>query len=316
MDKTFFSARVFFQRFGLVIAFVILSMVLTALSDQFLTLSNARNILRQSSINGIISVGMTMVILTAGIDLSVGSVLALTGVVVADLVQRGWATPGALAAVLALGGLVGVVSGLITTKTRVPPFIVTLGMMTIARGLALIYTGGGPITGLPEDFRFIGTGFVGPVPMPIVIAGLVFLFGYMLLARTKAGEYIYAIGDNKVAARVSGVPIDRYITLVYAICGLLTALASAILVARLNGGQPSAGYGFEFDAIAAVVVGGTSLAGGEGTVVGTLLGVLFMEVLKNGLNILNVSPFYQQVVKGGVIALALLLHRAIRWTGT
>ena len=312
MDKTSFSARVFLQRFGLVIVFVILCMVLTALSDQFLTLSNARNILRQSSINGIISVGMTMVILTAGIDLSVGSVLALTGVVVADLVQKGWATPVALTAAVALGGLVGVVSGLIITKTRVPPFIVTLGMMTIARGLALIYTGGGPITGLPQDFRFIGTGFVGPVPMPIIIAGLVFLFGYILLTRTKAGEYIYAIGDNEVAAQVSGVPIHRYITLVYAIGGLLTAMASAILVARLNGGQPSAGYGFEFDAIAAVVVGGTSLAGGEGAIGGTLLGVLFMEVLKNGLNILNVSPFYQQVVKGGVIALALLLHRAIR----
>jgi len=312
MDKTSFSVRVFFQRFGLVIAFVILCVALTALSDQFLTLSNARNILRQSSINGIISVGMTMVILTAGIDLSVGSVLALTGVVVANLVQKGLATPVALTAVLALGGLVGVVSGLIITKTRVPPFIVTLGMMTIARGLALIYTEGGPITGLPNDFRFIGTGSVGPVPMPIIIAGLVFVFGYILLARTKAGEYIYAIGDNEVAAQVSGVPTHRYITLVYAICGLLTALASAILVARLNGGQPSAGYGFEFDAIAAVVVGGTSLAGGEGSIGGTLLGVLFMEVLKNGLNILNVSSFYQQVVKGVVIALALLLHRAIR----
>ncbi|MFB0537890.1 MAG: ABC transporter permease [Anaerolineae bacterium] len=312
MDKTSFSARVFLQRFGLVIVFVILCMVLTALSDQFLTLSNARNVLRQSSINGIISVGMTMVILTAGIDLSVGSVLALTGVVVADLVQKGWATPAALTAAVALGGLVGVVSGLIITKTRVPPFIVTLGMMTIARGLALIYTEGGPITGLPDDFRFIGRGFAGPVPMPIIIAGLVFLFGYILLTRTKAGEYIYAIGDNEVAAQMSGVPTHRYITLVYVLCGLLTALASAILVARLNGGQPSAGYGFEFDAIAAVVVGGTSLAGGEGSIGGTLLGVLFMEVLKNGLNILNVSPFYQQVVKGGVIALALLLHRAIR----
>jgi ribose transport system permease protein len=312
MDKTSFSVRVFFQRFGLVIAFVILCMALTALSDKFLTLSNARNILRQSSINGIISVGMTMVILTAGIDLSVGSVLALTGVVVADLVQKGGATPMALTAALALGWLVGVASGLIITKTRVPPFIVTLGMMTIARGLALIYTEGGPITGLPKDFRFIGTGSVGPVPMPIIIAGLVFLLGHILLTRTKVGEYIYAIGDNEVAAQVSGVPTHRYITLVYAICGLLTALASAILVARLNGGQPSAGYGFEFDAIAAVVVGGTSLAGGDGSIAGTLLGVLFMEVLKNGLNILNVSSFYQQVVKGVVIALALLLHRAIR----
>jgi len=312
MDRTFFSVRAFFQRFGLILAFVMLCLALTALSEQFLTLANARNILRQASINGIISVGMTMVILTAGIDLSVGSVLALTGVVVADLVQKGWATPAALTAVLALGGLAGVVNGLIITKTRVPPFIATLGMMTVARGLALIYTGGGPITGLPEDFRFMGTGFVGPVPVPILIAGLVFLFGYILLKHTRAGEYIYAIGDNQVAARVSGVPIHRYITLVYAVSGFLTALASVILVGRLNSGQPSAGYGFEFDAIAAVVVGGTSLAGGEGGLGGTLLGVLFIEVLKNGLNILNVSSDFQQVVKGVVIALALLLYRAIK----
>lgn len=307
-----FNVKAFLQRFGLIISFAILCSALTLLSDRFLTVSNVVNVLRQSTINGIMAVGMTLVILTAGIDLSVGSVLALTGVVVADLVQKGWAPPLAIAAALGLGALMGIVNGLIITKIRIPPFIATLGMMTIGRGAALTYTEGGPITGLPDSFRAVGTGFLGPVPTPIIIAGIVFLLGHVFLTRTKAGEYIYAIGNNEVAARLSGIPTHRYITLVYAICGFLAALASVILVARLNSGQPSAGYGFEFDAIAAVVVGGTSLAGGEGTLWGTLLGVLFIEVLKNGLNMLNVSSFYQQVVKGVVIALALLLYRAIK----
>lgn len=312
MRKTSFDVKSFLQRFGLIISFIILCFALATRSDRFLTLYNTRNVLRQSAINGIISVGMTFVILTAGIDLSVGSVLALTGVVVADLVQKGWVPPLAIAAALGLGALVGTTSGLIITKTKVPPFIVTLGMMTIARGMALTYTQGGPVTGLPDSFRFLGTGFAGPLPTPIIIASLVFLLGHILLSRTKIGEYIYGIGDNEVAAHLSGIPTNRYITLVYAICGLLTALASTILVGRLNSASPSAGYGFEFDAIAAVVVGGVSLSGGEGSLGDTLLGVLFIEVLNNGLNMLNVSSFYQGVVKGVVIALALLLHRAIR----
>lgn len=309
---TRFRLRVFLQRFGLIISFVLLCLGLILLSDRFLTTDNIINILRQSTINGIMAVGMTFVILTAGIDLSVGSVLALTGVVVADLVQKGWAPLLAIAAAVGLGAVTGVINGLIITRIRVPPFIATLGMMTVGRGVALTYTGGGPITGLPDNFRFVGTGFLGPIPMPLIIASVVFLLGHILLTRTRVGEYIYAIGNNEVAARLSGIPTRRYITAVYAICGFLAALASVILVARLNSGQPSAGYGFEFDAIAAAVVGGISLAGGEGSLGGTLLGVLFIEVLKNGLNILNVSSFYQQVVKGVVIALALLLYRAIK----
>jgi ribose transport system permease protein len=304
--------KAFLQRFGLLISFVLLCSALALISDRFLTLYNVRNVLRQSAINGIIAVGMTLVILTAGIDLSVGSVLALTGVVVADLVQTGWAPPLALAAALALGALSGLVNGVLITKARIPPFIATLGTMTIARGAALTYTQGGPVTGLPEQFRALGTGFLGPVPMPIVVAAVVYLLGYVLLTRTRVGEYIYAIGDNVLAAHLSGIPTHRCIILVYGVCGLLTALASAILVGRLNSAAPSAGQGFEFDAIAAVVVGGVPLSGGQGTLANTLLGVLFIAVLDNGLNMLNVSSFYQDVVKGVVIALALLLHRAIR----
>ena len=300
------------QRFGLVFSFLLLCVVLSLLSDRFLTLNNVVNVLRQSTINGIISVGMAYVILTAGIDLSAGSVLALCTVVTADLLQKGVPVPLAVIAGLGLGAGLGLVNGLIITKARVPPFVTTLGMMTVARGLALTYTQGRPITGLPDGFRFMGTGSLGPIPMPIVIAGLAFILGYVLLMRTRVGEYIFALGNNPVAARYAGIATDRYIMFVYAVAGLLAALAGMILVARLNSAQPTAGLGYEFDAIAAVVVGGTSFAGGEGGLGGTLLGALVIAVLNNGLNLLNVSSFYQPVVTGVVIALALLLYRALR----
>jgi ribose/xylose/arabinose/galactoside ABC-type transport system permease subunit len=304
--------REFSRRFGLVVSFLLLCAVLSVLSDRFLTVSNIVNVLRQSTINGIVAIGMTYVILTAGIDLSVGALLALCTVVTADLLQQGLPVPLSVAAGLGLGAGLGIANGLIITKARVPPFVATLGMMTVARGLALTYTQGRPITGLPNGFRFIGTGALGPVPMPIVIAALAFLIGYILLTRTRVGEYILALGNNPVAARYAGIAIDRYTTFVYAVAGTLSALAGMILVARLNSAQPTAGLGYEFDAIAAVVVGGTSFAGGEGGLGGTLLGVLVIAVLNNGLNLLDVSSFYQPVVTGLVIALALLLYRAIR----
>ena len=300
------------QRYGLVFSFLLLCAVLSLLSDRFLTVSNLVNVLRQSSINGIIAVGMTYVILTAGIDLSVGAVLALSAVVTADLLQRELPVLLVVAIGLGLGSLLGLINGLFITKARVPPFVTTLGMMTIARGLALTYTQGRPITGLPESFRFIGTGSLGPVPMPILILALTFILGYILLMQTRVGLYIFAIGNNPVAARYAGIPLDRYITFVYIVAGLLSSLAGMILIARLGSAQPTAGIAYEFDAIAAVVVGGTSFAGGEGGLGGTLLGVLFIAVLNNGLNLLNVSSFYQPVVTGVVIALALLLYRLIR----
>jgi ribose transport system permease protein len=300
------------QRFGLVFSFLLLCVVLSLLSDRFLTLNNMVNVLRQSTINGIVAVGMTYVILTEGIDLSVGSVLALCAVVTADLLQKEMAVPLAVVAGLSLGAGLGLVNGLIIAKARVPPFVATLGMMTVARGLALTYSQGRPITGLPEGFRFMGTGSLGPIPMPIVIAGFTFILGYILLMRTRVGEYVFALGNNPVAARYAGIATERYITFVYAVAGLLAALAGMILVARLNSAQPTAGLGYEFDAIAAVVVGGTSFAGGEGGLGGTLLGALVIAVLNNGLNLLNVSSFYQPVVTGVVIALALLLYRAVR----
>lgn len=304
--------RSLLQRFGLVLSFVLLCAVLSLLSDRFLTTQNLINVLRQSTINGIIAVGMTFVILTAGIDLSVGATLALSAVVTADLMQKGVPVFAAVLIGLALGALLGLVNGLLVSRTKVPPFIVTLGMMTVARGLTLTYTQGRPITGLPDAFRFIGTGSIGPIPMPIIIAAVVFVGGYLLLDRTRYGQAIRAIGNNPVAARFAGIPTRRYITFVYVLAGTLAALAGSILTARLNSAQPTAGISYEFDAIAAVVVGGTSFSGGEGNLGGTLLGVLVIAVLNNGLNLLNVASFWQPVVTGVVIALALLLYRLIR----
>ena len=310
--RSSFNWRGFAQSYGLTLSFLILCFALTVLSDRFLTVSNLTNTLRQSTINGIISVGMTFVILTRGIDLSVGSVLGLSVVVTADALQLGVPVPAAVLLGLTLGSIMGLISGLLVTRFRVPPFISTLGMMTFARGLALTFTQGRPITGLPEAFRFLGTGFLGPIPMPIIIAGLVFALGHLALTRMKFGEYIYAIGNNETAAYLSGIPVKRYVTSVYLITGTLSSLAGLILIGRLDSAQPVAGVGFEFDAIAAVVVGGTSFEGGEGSLFGTLLGVLIIAVINNGLNLLDVPSFYQGVVKGVVIALALLVHRTLR----
>jgi ribose/xylose/arabinose/galactoside ABC-type transport system permease subunit len=303
--------REFLQRYGLILSFLLLCLVLALLSDRFLTANNIVNILRQSTINGIIAVGMTLVILTSGIDLSVGSILALSSVITADMLQTGMPVPAAILIGLGVGAGCGLINGVTITRANVPPFVTTLGMMTIARGFALVYTEGKPITGLPEAFRFIGTGSIGPIPTPIVIAAATFIIGYILLTRTSLGQFIYAIGNNPVAARYAGISVSLNITFVYVVSGLLSALAGLILIARLDSAQPTAGIAFEFDAIAAVVVGGTSFAGGQGGLGGTLIGVLIIAVLNNGLNLLNISSFYQPVVSGVVIALALLLHRAV-----
>ena len=306
-----FERRVIMQRFGLLFSFLLLALALSLLSNRFLQPANLVNILRQASINGIIAVGMTLVILTGGIDLSVGSILALSAVIGADLLKKGTAVPLAVPAALAIGLALGMINGLIITRGKIPPFIATLGMLTVARGLTLMYTQGQPVTGLPEAFRFIGAGSIGPVPMPIVVAGLTFLLGYLLLTRTRFGEYIYLLGDNPAAARLAGVPTDRMSVLVYALSGLCAALAGLVLIARLDSAQPVLGQGYELDAIAAVVVGGTSFSGGEGTLTGTLLGVLLIETLNNGINLLNIPAEWWMVLKGVVIALALLLYKAV-----
>jgi ribose/xylose/arabinose/galactoside ABC-type transport system permease subunit len=307
-----FDWKNFAQQYGLMISFILLCLALSILSDRFLTVNNLTNILRQSTINGIISVGMTLIILTRGIDLSVGSILALSAVITADMLQKGMPVYLAIPFGLLVGAGLGLISGWLVTKMKVPPFIATLGVMTFGRGLALTYTQGKSITGLPEAFRFSGVGYLGSIPMPIVIALVVFLVAYIALTRTKFGEYIYAIGNNEIAAKLSGISVKKYVASTYVITGALSALAGQILIARLNSAQPVAGIGFEFDAIAAVVVGGTSFEGGEGTITGTILGVLIIAVINNGLNLLDVPSFYQAVVKGIVIALALLVHKALK----
>lgn len=315
MESTALTRRyrriLFWQRFGLLFSFLVLFLALTLLSDRFLSVANQLNILRQAAINAIVAVGMTYVILTGGIDLSVGSVLALSVVIGADLLKSEVPVPLAAAAALGIGAGLGLINGLIITRAKIPPFIATLGMFTVARGLALMYTQGQPFTGLPVSFRFLGTGNILGLPMPIVIAAITYILGAFVLRRTRYGEYIYLLGDNPKAARLAGVPTSLVGASVYVVSGVCAALAGLILIARLNSAQPTIGLGYEFNAIAAVVVGGTSFSGGEGTLVGTLLGALLIETLNNGMTLLNISSLWEQVAKGVVIALALLLYKAL-----
>lgn len=297
------------RKLGPLLGFMVLCLALSVISDQFLTVGNLLNVTRQVSINAIIAVGMTMIILTGGIDLSVGSIVAISGSITAGLLTGGVALVPAVLAGLLLGMLVGMINGFVITYGKIPPFIATMGMMTIVRGYTLVYTDGRPITGFSETFRSIGGGYIGIVPVPVVIMAVIFIGAWLLLTKNRFGRYIYAIGGNEEAARLSGINTKKHLVGVYAIAGMLAALSGIILTARLNSAQPTAGMAFEMDAIAAVVLGGTSLAGGRGTIVGTLVGALIIGVLDNGLNLLNVSSFYQQVAKGVVILLAVLMDR-------
>lgn len=306
------GAKAFLSRYGLLIAFLALVTFFSLASDRFLQPNNILNILRQSAINGIIAVGMMIVILTRGIDLSVGAVLALSSVFAAQALKADENATNALITALVVGAGCGLINGLLVAYGRIPAFIATLGMMTAARGVALSITEGRPISGFPDAFRQFGTSSVGPIPTPIIIAGAVFLIGYVLLYHTPLGRQIFGVGDNEQTAYLSGLATRRITIFVYVLAGTLAALAGVILIGRLNSTQPTAGMGYEFDAIAAVVVGGTSFSGGEGTLIGTLIGVLLIGVLANGLNILNVPAAYEGVVQGFVIAAALLLYRLAR----
>ncbi|HWR43858.1 ABC transporter permease subunit [Sporomusa sp.] len=297
------------RKMGPLLGLLLISLALALLSDRFLTVNNLLNVTRQVSLNAIISVGMTLVILTGGIDLSVGSIVAMAGSITAGLMSAGQGMGTAIIAGIAIGSILGAINGLLITKGKVPPFIATMGMMTVARGYTLVYTEGRPITGLTEDFRWLGGGYITGIPVPVVIMALIFIAAYFLLKKNQLGRYIYAIGGNEEAARLSGIGTKKILVTVYTLSGLLAGLSGIILTSRLNSAQPTAGMGFELDAIAAVVLGGTSLAGGLGTIGGTLVGAMIIGVLDNGLNLLNVSSFYQQVAKGLVILLAVLLDR-------
>ena len=300
------------RQFGTLLGLIGLSIVLWIMTPYFLTVSNLLNVAQQTSINAIIAVGMTFVIITAGIDLSVGSLVAFSGVVLASVLQAGVPLPIAILVGLGVGLSCGMINGLLITHGRLPPFISTLGMMSVARGGALLYTQGRPVSGLSENFRYLATGEIFHIPAPVIIMGVVYIIAHFVLNRTKLGRYAYAIGGNEEAAILSGINVKLYKTMVYALCGMLSGLAAIILTARLNSAQPIAGNMYELDAIAATVIGGTSLMGGEGTVLGTLIGALIMGVLRNGLNLLGVSSFIQQIVIGSVIIIAVLMDMALK----
>jgi ribose transport system permease protein len=296
------------RRYPVIVGFIALVVVLSILSDRFLTVSNFLNVLRQVSVQAIIAFGMTIVIISGGIDLSVGSVFAFSAVVLASVLKQGNAILAILAG-LGIGALFGFFNGFVIAKAKLQPFIVTLATMAIARSFTLLYTKGMPITGFSSAFRFIGRGEIFMIPVPVLLMFGVFFLTWYLLSQTKLGLFAYSIGGNEEATRLSGVNVDRYKIIFYVISGVYSAVSAMILTARLNSAQPIFGQGYELDAIAAVVLGGASLSGGKGTAFGTLFGALIMGIINNGLNLLNVSPFYQQAVKGSIILAAVLLER-------
>lgn len=309
------SPRQLIRRFGML--FVLLAMMILAsfLSDRFLTSANLMNVTRQVAINAILAAGMTVVILSGGIDLSVGSILALTGAVGAGIIAGGGSWVTAIFVMLGLGLLLGTVNGFFVAYGQLPPFIVTLAMMAFARGSTMVYTNGRPITVLNESFQWFGHGYVGPVPAPVVVMVVLYVIAYIFLTRTTVGRLIYAVGGNERAAGMSGVRVNFIKVLVYALSGLTASLAGIVMTSRLFSAQPTAGVSYELDAIAAVILGGTSLAGGRGSITGTIIGAFIIGILGNVLNLMNVSSFYQDVAKGIVILVAVLLDRLIHAGG-
>ena len=302
------------------IALLLLCVALSLLSNKFLTIENGWNVLRQISVNVCISVGMTLVVLTAGIDLSVGSVLALSGAVAAGLLKSGIAWPahdlfigftllGTIVSALLVGSALGFFNGWMITKFKVPPFVATLAMLTIARGLTMLWTKGYPISSLGPKFDYIGSGWLLGIPVLVWISAITVALAVLLVKKTPFGRYIYAIGGNEQAARLSGIHINRVKIIVYTIGGILAAVGGIMVTSRLDSAQPNAGSSYELDSIAAVVIGGTSLSGGRGTIMGTVLGAIIIGVLNNGLVLLDVSPFWQQVIKGGVILLSVIVDK-------
>jgi len=303
----------FIGRFGALFGLIILVVVLSVTSPVFLTVDNLSNIGRQGGVNALLAVGMLLAIITAGIDLSVGSILALSMSVLALLAIKLGVNPFlAMAACLAVGAAVGLTNGLLLTRLRLPhPFIATLGTMNVARGLALIITGASPISGFDRagapQVLWLGAGSIGPIPVVVVVVLVVYVIFHLMLSNTALGRHIYAIGGNTAAARLSGINVDRTLVIVYTLCGLMAGLGALVLAGRTNSGYPTAGAGYELDAIAAVVIGGTSMSGGEGTILGTIIGAFIISTLTNGLRILGVPQEWQMVVTGVILVSAVYL---------
>lgn len=307
-----------YKKYGIIFILFLMIAIISAVRPQFFTSTNIFNVLTQSSIFGIIALGMTLVIISKGIDLGAGSVLALSGVVAASLAQNAnalgkyypnlpqlpWIIP--VLAALFIGTLCGFINGALVAKTGIPAFIATLGMVTMARGFALIYTGGRPISSLTPGFTFFG-GKVGFVPMPVVVWFAGVLVTWVLLSYTTFGKSVYAIGGNIKAAEVTGLPVDRNVILIYSYCGLMCGLAAIVFAGRVQTMHPGAAVGYELTAIAATTIGGTSHSGGIGTIWGAVMGALILGVLRNGLTLVGVHPYWQQVVEGAIIIVAVIV---------
>lgn len=289
---------------GVILLFVIMSII----SKDFLTVDNLLNVSRQAAVLCIMAVGMTFIIITGGIDLSAGSQIAVSGVIVASLLTAGVPMPLAILLTILAGAVIGLFIGGVVATQKIPPFIVTLAMMTVLSGIAFVITQGSPVIISDQAFKFLGRGYIGPIPFPIILLIIISALGYLLLSHSKFGRHVYAIGDNEEAARLCGINVKRVKVGVYVLGASITALAGVLLASRLSTGSPNSGTGSELDAIAAVVLGGTNLFGGEGKITGTLMGVAIISILNNGLNLLNVSSYHQLIIKGAVILLAVWLN--------
>lgn len=297
------------KTYGMIIAFFLVCAVLAVLSPVFLTVNNLLNVVRQSSIIGIMAVGVTFVILSGGIDLSVGSVMAVSGMIAAGSLQNGAGVGAAILIALAVGIGCGLANGLMVTLAGITPFVVTLGMMSIARGLTLIYSQGYPISGFSDTFRFVGGGYILGIPFPVIIFLVTVIVAWAVLTQTRLGRYTYAIGGNEETVKLSGINSNFYKTMVYVISGATAGIAALILTSRLNSAGPTAGLTYELTVIASVVIGGTSLSGGRGSVWGSLIGALLIAVINNGMNLLGISPYFQELARGVIIILAVYIDR-------
>ncbi len=307
----------FLRKYGIVVIFLVICILLAMISPAFATLRNLTNVIRQVSIIGILAMGVTFCIITTGIDLSSGSVLAFVGVIVASFSQTKVVDTQPISLVmpiffallvgLAAGALMGYSNGALTAYGRIPPFVATLGMMTVARGAALLYSGGRPIGYLKKSFTFLGGGYFMKIPIPIWIYILVGVVSYILLSKSKFGRYVFAIGGNMQAARICGINVEKTLVLVYMYAGILSAVSGILLVARTAAGNPTYGLSYELDAIASTVIGGTSLSGGVGSIPLCVVGAMIIGVLNNGMDLLGVNAYWQQIVKGIIIVVAVLI---------
>lgn len=306
MERNFKNILV---KYKSLLGLLVLCLVMSVMTPRFLTVTNLRNVLTQVSVNAVIAAGMTFVILTGGIDLSVGSTLAISGAIAAVITKSTGSVFMAVVAALIVGTLIGLANGFIISKGKIQPFIATLATMTVFRGVTYVYTNGTPVSGLSQSFMVLGNDKILGIPIPVLVMVLIFAASYYILSQLRYGTYVYALGGNEDSSRLSGINTSNIKTIVYVISGIMSAISGIIVTSRIGSASPNAGSGFELDAIAAVVLGGTSLSGGEGSILGTIIGAVIIGVLNNGLNLMNVSPFYQLIVKGLVILLAVLVDK-------